>query len=686
MDDNKTRQNIILDFLIYTFFIIFLLSLGNSIFVNQVGYFGALILILLKAAVTKKNQFEKTGLELAFIFYILAEVISLILSEYPAEALRNLTKRAGIIPVFYTTIAAVQNYKIGKRYFAFYLFGMIATMLVYLFFAAKQYMYDLYRVTQSGPSVFQFPITTSEIMSFTVLFLFAFLINERTSLRLKIFTFLGFIISALALFSTFKRTGWIGTIAGIVLILAMTKRWKTLAMAILIIAGVFLADGNKSEVIIFETGKGKLEKLFSFETDGRAYHVADLDSIYTVSEFENGVSFYRNEKLLKNINLQAPVGSFTRINDSLFLASLYDTRLLILNRKGFEFSEINELLSPGYTTTFKVLNDRLYVRDADSGLTVFTNPYKNDTQVRYPELKFAVNFFADSSFIYLESLDKLQIRKLKNFLPDEEVTAELPGPLKILKAGNGRIFISRENRIDLLDNQLVLLDSEYIASGVRDFADDGTNLFLLTDDNRVIKFFYSRNDSLKIAETFNPGFAPTAFNAAGNKIYFSQVKRSRLLSIFDPYVQTNFTRFALWRAGWEMFKDNPLFGLGDVDLAKYYLVYKRPFDKEIHGHLHNNYFHFLATLGLFGFIALAFLFFKMFKLMTKHFKESKGEPFINSYSLGAIAGLACTLVSGLTELNFWDQEIATLVYFTAGLSAALYNRWQNEMKTEKSGK
>ena len=52
--------------------------------------------------------------------------------------------------------------------------------------------------------------------------------------------------------------------------------------------------------------------------------------------------------------------------------------------------------------------------------------------------------------------------------------------------------------------------------------------------------------------------------------------------------------------------------------------------------------------------------------------ESKNEPFINSYFLGAIAGLACTLVSGLTELNFWDQEIVTLIYFTAGLSVALF--------------
>ncbi|MCK7516579.1 MAG: O-antigen ligase family protein [Ignavibacteriales bacterium] len=82
------------------------------------------------------------------------------------------------------------------------------------------------------------------------------------------------------------------------------------------------------------------------------------------------------------------------------------------------------------------------------------------------------------------------------------------------------------------------------------------------------------------------------------------LNRGRFLSFFDPYLPQNFTRLALWRGGWEIFKDYPLFGVGDIGIEKYYVKYKRPYDKEIHGHLHNNYFHFLATLGLFGFLAL----------------------------------------------------------------------------------
>jgi O-antigen ligase len=132
-----------------------------------------------------------------------------------------------------------------------------------------------------------------------------------------------------------------------------------------------------------------------------------------------------------------------------------------------------------------------------------------------------------------------------------------------------------------------------------------------------------------------------------------------------------------------MFLDHPLFGVGDIDLAKYYVKYKRPYDKEIHGHLHNNYVHFLATLGLFGFLSLMYLFFKIFKKLSGIYSATKGKPFIASYSLGAIAAFASILVSGLSEQNFWDQEITTLIYFTIGLNIALFIQYKKESELLK---
>ncbi len=678
MSETENRTINVIDKLIYVFFIIFLLSLGNSIFVNQVGYFGALLLVLLKIAVTKENQFSRTGLELAFVLYLLAEILSLIFSEYQSEALRNLTKRAAIIPVFYTTIAATTNLKKGKQFFLIYIGGMLATILVYLFFSVQHYLNNLYGIVYSGPSVFQFPITTSEIISFTVLFLFAFLINEKTTIRIKIFTLIGFIISLTALVATFKRTGWIGTMFGVIVILIATRRWKTLGAALAFAALLFLIESNISEVIIYKTENEKLEKLNSFETDGRAYNFTSIDSMLVVADFDNGLLFYKNDILVKNVHLSGAVGSFNHIKDDYYFASLHDTRFSVLRKSGLDFSEVNELLSPGYTKVFRYENDMLYVLDTDSGLTVFTNPIYNDKHKRYPELSFADDFFTDSSYFYIDYEDGLQVREQVKFLPADDIIHQLDGSFNVLLVKNKRILINKKNSLELYDNNLNLLDSEQINSSVSQVAEDGENLYLLTDNNKLLKMVNFFSDSIDISDEFELGFTPYKLYVKNDIVYTSIVGRSRLLSIFDPYLQTNFTRLALLRAGWEMFKDNPFFGLGDIDLARYYLKYKRPFDKEIHGHLHNNYIHFLATLGLFGFIAITFLFIKMFLIMGRHFKQTKEKPFINSYALGAIAGLASTLFAGLTELNFWDQEIGTLIYFTVGLSVALFNQHKRE--------
>jgi O-antigen ligase len=142
----------------------------------------------------------------------------------------------------------------------------------------------------------------------------------------------------------------------------------------------------------------------------------------------------------------------------------------------------------------------------------------------------------------------------------------------------------------------------------------------------------------------------------------------------------NFTRLALWRGGWEIFKDYPLFGVGDIGIEKYYVKYKRPYDKEIHGHLHSNYFHFLATLGLFGLLSLIFLFVMIIVTIVRIYKSTKDKSFIASYSLGALASFVSILIAGLTELNFWDQEIATLIYFTVGLNIALFIGFKKESK------
>lgn len=77
-------------------------------------------------------------------------------------------------------------------------------------------------------------------------------------------------------------------------------------------------------------------------------------------------------------------------------------------------------------------------------------------------------------------------------------------------------------------------------------------------------------------------------------------------------------------------------------------------------------------------LALLFLFVMIIIIIIKIYQSTKGKPFIASYSIGALASFVSILFAGLSELNFWDQEIGTLIYFTVGLNIALFIRYKEE--------
>jgi O-antigen ligase len=118
--------------------------------------------------------------------------------------------------------------------------------------------------------------------------------------------------------------------------------------------------------------------------------------------------------------------------------------------------------------------------------------------------------------------------------------------------------------------------------------------------------------------------------------------------------------------------------VGDMDLAKLYRIYKRPYDREIQGHLHNNFFHSLATLGVVGFLAIMFLLIKIFLIHLKLFKKLKNIPFASSFSLGVLGGFVSFIAAGLTEYNIGDHEVITLVWFTLAISMAFSKSIEKE--------
>jgi hypothetical protein len=650
--------------------------------VNQIGYFGALLLILLKAFLTRKNPFSRTGLELAFALYMLAEIISLILSDYQAQAFHFFTKRALLIPVVYTTIVVTTNLKRAKNFFIIFIVGSLVTAFIYLILALQFYVNNLYQVTQSGPSIFQHPITASEIISFTVLFLFAFIVNEKTNWKTKLWLYSGFAISLLMLIATFKRTGWMGVAFGIILILIIKRKWIILAPILLAGILLFILDKNISLVSVYDFKEAKAEKLYSFNTDGRATTISKMDSLFVICDYENGILFYKDSILVNRIETPSPAVVFTKVSDDILLAHLIDTRFLIYKRQNGAVEMINEILPPGETKDFKVIGNSLYTLDVDSGLTYYESVVGETNSIRFPEFKKNRWVFIDSSYFYFVSYNEgVTVYSRAGMLPGEKVTQKETGPVNRAILFRDYLFTSNSGGLSLFamkEKELVLKDQIKELKQVHRINSDHEILTVLSSDGNIYKYRMTISYKLELLarERLSPN--PTNFEFSDGKLYCTYVKRGRLLSFFDPYLQQNFTRLALWRGGWEIFKDYPLFGVGDIGIEKYYVKYKRPYDKEVHGHLHSNYFHFLATLGLFGLLALSYLFIMIIIRIFRIYKSTRETPFIASFSLGALASFVSILIAGLSELNFWDQEIATLIYFTVGLNIALFIRYKKE--------
>ncbi|MEO8232285.1 MAG: O-antigen ligase family protein [Ignavibacteriota bacterium] len=689
MSDIKTRILKIIDSAILVFIIIFLLSISNSIFVNQLGYYGALILILIKASIKKENQFSKTGLEFAFVWYILAEVLSTIFSAEHAASFHNLLKHVLLIPIIYTIIASIKDFKGAKTFFKIYIGGTLVTVLIYLYFSFQFYLKDLYGITESGPSIFQYPITASEILSFTVIFLFAFLINEKTALKNKLLLLLGFSLSLLALFSTYKRTGWMGAAFGILIILIMKKQWKILAASAALIAVFFFTQKNISEVNVYslKPDSTSLKLTSTIATEGKAYDVFPLNNNLIVSDYDDGLAVVKNDSIVNKIKLPSAVIGFYHWENDFYLASLMDTRYILIKNNSGSLTQEGELYSPGLTYSQAFANRYFYVLDIDSGLTVFKNPENINQKYHAKQFANYTAVFADTSFIIFSQSQKgIAVYPLIDGLPVDSLIFRDSTSISFFYYSSTFAFAEKENGLNIYSINKDGINLAQNFMGVK-------NIFKMAQNNgkyyavstNAELYILEQNNKLQfdVAAKINIGYTPKSISIDDNNFYVThlETKQSRLLDIFDPNHPSNANRFAFWMAGIKIFKDYPIFGVGDIDLADYYRQYKRPFDKEIQGHLHNNFFHVLTTLGLFGLLAVLYLFFKIIKIDINIYKAIKDKPFVSSYALGTLAAFCGFIISGLTELNFWDHEITTLIWFSFGLNIAFFKLAKPDLKT-----
>ncbi len=151
------------------------------------------------------------------------------------------------MPIYY-----LRNEKRYKRIlYAFLVFSVLG-MLVYLYFAYQYYIYQLYSKESKGPSIFQYVMTAGGLMSVVTIILVGFLFLKENKLRYKILLILAILISVGSLISSYTRAAWLGTVAGVVFLFLLHRRWIFIGVVAVLVGIFFTLTQTTSEISIFK--------------------------------------------------------------------------------------------------------------------------------------------------------------------------------------------------------------------------------------------------------------------------------------------------------------------------------------------------------------------------------------------------------------------------------------------------
>jgi len=686
MKSNSDKVIEILDRLGFLFLFIFAASLTTSIFVNQIGYFGALLILLIRFIVQKKFEKQSTGLEALFILIILSELISAILSQDSAQAFHNTYKRAILLPVVYMPIYYLRNEKRFKRIIYTFLIFAVLGMAVYLYFAYYHYIYQLYSKESKGPSIFQYVMTAGGLMSIVTIILVGFLFLKENKLRYKIILVIAILISSASLISSYTRAAWVGTVAGVVVLFLLHKRWIFIGAVALLVAVFFSLTQTTSQIAIFNINpeKKSLEKLHILDSKGRANGLDTLNGEFFVADYEEGITRWKFEDttLIFNGDLETPSPARSIVSkDTLLFAQLLDSRVLILYPADDSIQVISSIIPKYVVGSIFIYRNFLFLTEGEHGFEVIdiSNPAEPEYVISFSlsNEKSKVVFTglgARDNYLYALIDDKkflvLDISNIKEIkLIDEIKTESVPASLYLtgnyLAIGDGTKGIKIYDITNPQKPKVIRgIQTRIIPNFIRFYGDDiiftdfGGNIYLINIHGNVIELH-------KFIERIS------GLIKQNDKWIATYFYRSRLSSIYDPYHPSNIERINQIKVAFRIFKSHPIFGVGNIDFNELYKKYREPFDKYTYGHLHNNYTHILATLGIFGFVIFILLLIKIFFIHIETIKISQSKNFYNVFSKGLFAAFIGICISGFFEYNFGDHEIATMLWFTVGLSLTI---------------
>jgi putative inorganic carbon (HCO3(-)) transporter len=144
--------------------------------------------------------------------------------------------------------------------------------------------------------------------------------------------------------------------------------------------------------------------------------------------------------------------------------------------------------------------------------------------------------------------------------------------------------------------------------------------------------------------------------------------KERIHSMVDLSDWTLQSRVALWQGGWQVFKDYPLTGCGFRCMDLVHTNYPDPtgYIKKYRG-MHNNFVQLAVDTGLLGLTAWVSIWACYFLALFRRTRDPEKISSSGWVIHGSAAAVLGFLAGGFFEVNFYDSEVAMLLYFIMAL-------------------
>ena len=142
----------------------------------------------------------------------------------------------------------------------------------------------------------------------------------------------------------------------------------------------------------------------------------------------------------------------------------------------------------------------------------------------------------------------------------------------------------------------------------------------------------------------------------------------RVKSMLFHQDRTFGVRVALWKSGWEIFKDYPLTGCGFrcVDLINDQYPDPTGRVKDVRG-MHNNFIQLAVDTGILGLITWLGVWVYFFRFLYQKSAALERNPLERWVIFGSAAAGIAFLAGGCFETNFYDSEVVMVLYFIMAL-------------------